>query len=102
MALECQFRCVEIQMSGFSIGSVSRHRYGLRRLVGREFVWFAPVSRHRCRYGLHGTGLSAAWHSGSERRFYGDHDRKVNGSTFNLVSLLRPWIKCFTMIISAW
>ena len=27
---------------------------------------------------------------------------KVNGSTPNLVSLLRPWIRCFTMIISAW
>ena len=46
--------------------------------------------------------LSAAWRSGSERRFYDDHDRKVNGSTPNLVSLLRPWIRCFTMIISAW
>ena len=45
---------------------------------------------------------SAAWRSGSERRFYYDHDRKVNGSTPNLVSLLRPWIRCFTMIISAW
>ena len=44
----------------------------------------------------------AAWRSGSERRFYDDHDRKVNGSTPNLVSLLRPWIRCFTMIISAW
>ena len=29
---------------------------------------------------------SAAWRSGSERRFY-DHDRNVNGSTPNLVSL---------------
>ena len=48
------------------------------------------------------TVLSAAWRSGSERRFYDDHDRKVNGSTPNLVSLLRPWIRCFTMIISAW
>ena len=46
--------------------------------------------------------LSAAWRSGSERRFYDEHDRKVNGSTPNLVSLLRPWIRCFTMIISAW
>ena len=46
--------------------------------------------------------MSAAWRSGSERRFYNDHDRKVNGSTPNLVSLLRPWIRCFTMIISAW
>ena len=44
----------------------------------------------------------AAWRSGSERRFYDDHDRKVDGSTPNLVSLLRPWIRCFTMIISAW
>ena len=46
--------------------------------------------------------LSAAWRSGSERRFYDDHDRKVDGSPPNLVSLLRPWIRCFTMIISAW
>ena len=45
---------------------------------------------------------SAAWRSGSERRFYDDHDRKVNGSPPNLVSLLRPWIRCFTTIISAW
>ena len=45
---------------------------------------------------------SAAWRSGSERRFYDDHDRKVNGSPPNLVSLLRPWIRCFTIIISAW
>ena len=29
--------------------------------------------------------MSAVWHSGSERRFYNDHDRKVNGSTPNLV-----------------
>ena len=36
-----------------------------------------------------------------ERRFYGDHDRKVNGSIPNLISL-RSGIKCFTMIISAW
>ena len=46
--------------------------------------------------------MSAAWRSGSERRFYDDHDRKVDGSPPNLVSLLRPWIRCLTMIISAW
>ena len=46
--------------------------------------------------------MSAAWRSGSERRFYDDHDRKVDGSPPNLVLLLRPWIRCFTMIISAW
>ena len=46
--------------------------------------------------------ISTAWRSGLERRFHDDHDRKVNGSTPNLVSLLRPWIRCFTMIISAW
>ena len=40
--------------------------------------------------------------SSSERRFYDDHDRKVNGSTPSLVSLLRPWIRCFMMILSAW
>ena len=46
--------------------------------------------------------MAAAWRSGSERRFYDDHDRKVKGSPPNVVSLLRPWIRCFTMIISAW
>ena len=45
---------------------------------------------------------NATWHSGLERSFYDDHDRKVEGSTPNLVSLLRPWIRCFTLIISAW
>ena len=45
---------------------------------------------------------SAAWRSGLEGRFYDEHDCKVNGSTPNLVSLLRPRIRCFTMIISAW
>ena len=45
--------------------------------------------------------ILAAWRSGLERRFYDDHVRKVNGSTPNLVSLLRPWIGCFAMIISA-
>ena len=44
--------------------------------------------------------LSAAWRNGLERRFYDDHDRKVDGSTPNLVSLLRPRIRCFTVIIS--
>ena len=43
-----------------------------------------------------------SWRSGSERRFYDDHDRKVDGSPPNLVSLLCPWIRYFTMIISAW
>ena len=37
-----------------------------------------------------------------ERRFYDDDDRTVNGSTSSLVTLLRPWIRFFTMIISAW
>ena len=45
---------------------------------------------------------SVAWRSGLERCFYDNHDRKINGLTPNLVSLLRPWIRCFTMIISAW
>ena len=48
------------------------------------------------------SSASAAWRSGLERRFYDDHDRKINGSTPNLGSLLRPWIRCFTIIISAW
>ena len=48
------------------------------------------------------TTPSAAWRSGLERRFYDDPDRKVNSSTPNLVSLLRPWIRYFMAIISAW
>ena len=43
---------------------------------------------------------NAAWRIGLKRRFYDDHDRKVHGSSPNLVSLLRVWIRCFTMIIS--
>ena len=35
-------------------------------------------------------------------RSWGGVKSWVNGSTPNLVSLLRPWIRCFTMIISAW
>ena len=45
--------------------------------------------------------MSAAWRSGSERRFYDGHDRKVDGSTPTQVLLLRPSIRCFTKIISA-
>ena len=42
----------------------------------------------------------AAWPIGSERRFYDSCDRKVDGSTLIQVSLLRPWIRCFTILIS--
>ena len=45
--------------------------------------------------------MSAAWPSGLERSFYDDHDCKVDGSTPTQVLLLRPWIRCFTIIISA-
>ena len=45
---------------------------------------------------------NATWRRNLERHFYDDHDRKVNGSTPNLVSLLRPCIRCFTLITSAW
>ena len=45
---------------------------------------------------------NATWRSSLECRFYDDHGRKVEGSTPNLVSLLRPWMRCFTLIISAW
>ena len=46
--------------------------------------------------------LSAAWPSGLERRFYDGHVRKFDGSTSTQASLLRPWTRCFTTIISAW
>ena len=38
----------------------------------------------------------------SERRFYDGHDRKVDGSTPTQVSLLCPWKRRFTTIVSAW
>ena len=46
--------------------------------------------------------LLAAWPRGSERRFYDGHDRKVDGLTLTEALLLRPWIRCFMTIISAW
>ena len=44
--------------------------------------------------------LSAAWSSGSERRFYDGHDHKVEGSTPTQASLLHLRIRCFAIIIS--
>ena len=46
--------------------------------------------------------LSAAWRSGLERRFYDGHDRKIDGSTPTLASLLRSWKRFFATIICAW
>ena len=40
--------------------------------------------------------------SGSERRFYDGRDRNVDGSTLTQASLLRPWIRRFTTIVSGW
>ena len=53
--------------------------------------WFGSVAE-----------LSAAWPSGSERCFYDGHDRKIDGSTPTQASLLRPWIRSFMAIMSAW
>ena len=44
------------------------------------------------------TSIIPAWRSASERRFYDGHDRKVDGSTTIQASLLRPWIRYFTII----
>ena len=76
------------------LGQMIPGHLGIRQ-IGQMDIWGKGICRQR---GV----VSAAWCSGSERRFYDDHDRKVNGSTPNLVSLLCPWIRCFTMIISAW
>ena len=46
--------------------------------------------------------LSTAWPSGSERRFYDGHDRKVDGLTPTQASLLHPGIRCFMAIFCAW
>ena len=46
--------------------------------------------------------LSAEWPSGSKRRFYDGHVRKVDCSTSIQASLLCLRIRCFTTIISAW
>ena len=39
--------------------------------------------------------------SGLERRFYHGRGRKIDGSTPTQASLLRPRIRCFTLIILA-
>ena len=44
--------------------------------------------------------VMAPWPSGSERRFCDGHDRKVDDSTTTQASLLRPWVRFFTTIIS--
>ena len=70
----------------------------------------SPSARHRCDVSSElccpgvkpRRWMSAAWPSGSKRRFYDGHDRKVDGSTPTQASLLRSWIRCFTTIISAW
>ena len=51
--------------------------------------------------GVLNTTRSAAWPSDSESRYYDGRDRKVDDSIPTQASLLRPWIKCFTTIISA-
>ena len=68
--------------------------------------------RQQLRMAMTPERIATVWRSGLEcgaevwsvtqsARFY-DHDRKVNGLTPNLVSLLRPRTRCFTIIISAW
>ena len=100
-------------MSGFSFGLVSQLLKNRLQFRFRFCLRAASVSGFQFRFKFHPRKLfycevktdyfkSAAWRNGSERRFYDDHDRKVDGSPPNLVSLLRPWIRCFTMIISAW
>ena len=46
--------------------------------------------------------ISYVWPNGLRRRFYDDSDRRIMSSTRTLVTLLRPWIRRFTIIISAW
>ena len=43
--------------------------------------------------------MTTAWPKGTRGRFYDDHDRMIMDSTPTLVTLLRPWIRPFTMII---
>ena len=47
-------------------------------------------------------GVSAVWPRGLRRRFYDDSDHMIMSSTRTMVELLRPWIRRFTIIISAW
>ena len=46
--------------------------------------------------------VSTAWRSGLWCCFHDAHDCDVSGSTPTQAKLLRPWIRCFTKIISAW
>ena len=59
------------------------HENQIRSENGDDLIGDDPVG------GGTPSGMSAAWHSGLEHHFYDDHDRKVNGSTPNLVWLLR-------------
>ena len=43
--------------------------------------------------------LRFAWRSGLQRRFYDRHDRNIDGSTPTQATLLRPRIRCFTVVI---
>ena len=45
-------------------------------------------------------GKSAARPRGQKLRFYDGPDRMIFGSTRTLVTLLRPWIRRLTLIIS--
>ena len=70
--------------------------------VQRPLVGSSSKAGRRIRVDRLKEGLSAAWRSGLERRYYDDHHCKVKNSTPNPVSLLRSWIRGFMMIISAW
>ena len=85
----------------FSIVTFHVDRYYHTGLVVRSVVHW-PSSERRS---LSITTLAELVGSVTEwlgTSFERDYDRKVDGSTPTLASLLRPWIRCFTIIISAW
>ena len=65
--------------------------------------------RVSCPFSIMFLWRTAAWPSGRQLGrvvrsvcFYDGHDRKVDGSTPSQASPLRPWIRCFMAITSAW
>ena len=56
----------------------------LGKLQLQEISSFLGITTHVC-------VNESAWLSGWERRFYDDHDRKVDALIPTQTSLLRPW-----------
>ena len=72
------------------------------RVLTHRYPTFLLVSLYESSGWQRDLALVGSVAEGFAASFYDGHDRKVDGSTPTKASLLRPWIRCFTTIISAW